>query len=36
MSELRAEAINLIEKVPEENLTKLFALIKNFVERIKI
>ena len=32
MSELRAEAINLIEKVPEENLTKLFALIKNFVE----
>lgn len=33
MSELRAEVISLIENIPEENLTKLFALIKNFLQK---
>lgn len=32
MSELRAEAINLIETIPEENLEKFLSLIKNFLK----
>lgn len=32
MSELRAEAINLLDEVPEENFPKLLTLIKNFLK----
>ncbi len=33
MTELRAEAINLIDKVPEDNLGRLIELLKSFIRR---
>ena len=33
MSELRAEAINLIDEVPEDNLGSLIELLKSFIRR---
>lgn len=33
MTELRAEAINLIDKVPEDNLGSLIELLKSFIRR---
>ena len=32
MSELRAEAINLVEELPEESMPKLLTLLKNFIK----
>ena len=32
MSELRAEAINLIENIPERYLAEIVSYVKNFVE----
>lgn len=32
MSELRMEAINLIDEVPEENLGKVIDFLKNFIK----
>ena len=32
MSELRAEAINLIGKIPEENMFDFLLMIKNFLQ----
>ena len=32
MTALRAEAINLIEEISEENLEKVLSLLKNFVK----
>ena len=32
MSELRAEAINIVEIISEENLEKLVKLLKNFLK----
>lgn len=32
MSELRAEAINLVGEIPEESLSKFVSMIKNFLK----
>lgn len=32
MSELRAEAINLVEEIPEESLSKFLTMIKDFLK----